>query len=111
MELQMSENLFTGSDLKTIRQEGLTVEEVSSQLKILYSEPIPLKLDRPCSIGDGIVAIPDSDRNGLISIHNQAAANGKMSKFVPASGAASRMFRSWFNYYETEDFNDTEDAR
>ncbi|MCK4534412.1 MAG: DUF4301 family protein [Syntrophobacterales bacterium] len=106
----MSENLFTESDLETIRRESLTVEEVSSQLKILHSETIPLKLDRPCSIGDGIVAIPDSDRKALISMHNQAASKGKMSKFVPASGAASRMFRSWFNYYETEGFNDTEDA-
>ncbi len=106
----MSESLFAESDLETISREGLTVEEVSFQLKILHSEPIPLKLDRPCSIGDGIVAIPDSDRKTLISIHNQAAEKGKMSKFVPASGAASRMFRSWFNYYETKGFNDTEDA-
>ncbi len=106
----MSENLFTESDLQTIRKEGLTAEEVSSQLKILHSKMIPLRLDRPSSIGDGIVAIPNSDRKVLISIHNQAAADGKMSKFVPASGAASRMFSSWFNYYEMEDFNDTEDA-
>ena len=106
----MSENLFTESDLETISREGLTVEEVSSQLKILYSEPIPLKLDRPCSIGDGIVAIPDSDREALISIHNQAVSKERMTKFVPASGAASRMFRTWFTYYETDGFNDTENA-
>lgn len=107
----MSENLFTESDLETIRKEGLTVEEASSQLEILRSETIPLKLGRTCSIGDGIVAIPGSDRKALISIHNQAAAKGRMTKFVPASGAASRMFRSWFNYYETKGFNDTENAR
>ncbi|MBW2558475.1 MAG: DUF4301 family protein [Deltaproteobacteria bacterium] len=106
----MSENLFTESDLKTIREEGLTVEELSSQLEILHSETIPLKLDRPCSIGDGIIVIPDSDREALISTHNRVAAKGKMTKFVPASGAASRMFRSWFNYYEAEGFNDTKEA-
>ena len=106
----MSKFLFTESDLETIGKEGFTVDDVSSQLKILHSGTIPLKLDRPCSIGDGIVAIPDSDRKALISIHNQAAAKGRMTKFVPASGAASRMFRNWFNYYETKGFNDTEDA-
>ncbi|MBW2599113.1 MAG: DUF4301 family protein, partial [Deltaproteobacteria bacterium] len=106
----MSENLFTESDLETIREEGLTVKELSSQLEILHSETIPLKLDRPCSIGDGIVVIPDSDRETLISIHKRAAAKGRMTKFVPASGAASRMFRDWFNYYEMEGFNDTKEA-
>ncbi|MBW2595073.1 MAG: DUF4301 family protein [Deltaproteobacteria bacterium] len=106
----MPENLFTESDLKIIEKEGLTAEEASSQLEILCDGMTPLKLDRPCSIGDGIVVIPDSDREVLISIHNQAAAKGRMTKFVPASGAASRMFRSWFNYYETKDFNDTEEA-
>ena len=110
-EPRMSEKLFTESDLEIIGKEGLTVKELSSQLEILHSGTIPLKLDRPCSIGDGIVTIPDSDREALISIHNQAAAKGKMTKFVPASGAASRMFRSWFNYYKTEGFNDTIEAR
>ncbi|MCD6486858.1 MAG: DUF4301 family protein [Syntrophobacterales bacterium] len=106
----MPENLFTESDLKTIGKEGLTMEKVFSQLKILHSETIPLKLDRSCSVGDGIVAIPDSDRETLISIHNRAAAKGRMTKLVPASGAASRMFSDWFTYYETKGFNDTEDA-
>lgn len=106
----MSENLFTKNELETISKDGLTVEALTSQLEILRSETIPLKLDRPCSIGDGIVAIPKSGRKALIFIHDQAAANGRMTKFVPASGAASRMFRSWFNNYETDSFNDTEDA-
>ncbi len=106
----MSENLFTESDLESISKEGLTVKELSSQLEILHSETIPLKLDRPCSIGDGIIVIPDSDREALIFRHNRFAAKGKMTKFVPASGAASRMFRSWFSYYEMEGFNDTKEA-
>ncbi|TFG92990.1 MAG: DUF4301 family protein [Syntrophobacterales bacterium] len=41
---------------------------------------------------------------------DRAAAQGRMTKFVPASGAASRMFRGWFGWYETETFNKTEDA-
>ncbi|MDO9515735.1 MAG: DUF4301 family protein [Syntrophales bacterium] len=107
----MQERLFTKSDLEAIKEEGLTEEGVSSQLEILRGETIPLKLARACSIGDGIVAVPDSAREALVSEHNRAAAQGRMTKFVPASGAASRMFRGWFEWYEAEDFNTTEDAR
>ncbi len=106
----MPEKPFTEKDLKTIREEGLTAQGVLSQLEILRGETIPLKLARPCSIGDGIVAVPDPDREALISEHNRAAAQGRMTKFVPASGAASRMFRGWFEWHETENFNTTADA-
>ncbi|MEA2014792.1 MAG: DUF4301 family protein, partial [Thermodesulfobacteriota bacterium] len=107
----MLEYPFTESDLETIRKEGLTVEDLSSQLEILRNETIPLELDRPCSIGDGIVVIPNSDKEALISIYNNAAAKGRTAKFVPASGAASRMFRNWFNYHGMKGFNDTKEAK
>ncbi|MBW2560566.1 MAG: DUF4301 family protein, partial [Deltaproteobacteria bacterium] len=106
----MPKRRFTEKDLKTIEEEGLTVEGVSSQLEILRGEALPLKLARACSIGDGIVSVPDSDREALVSEHNRAAEQGRMTKFVPASGAASRMFRGWFEWYETENFNTSEDA-
>ncbi|TFG92989.1 MAG: hypothetical protein E4H15_02360 [Syntrophobacterales bacterium] len=63
----MPERLFTKIDLETIKNEGLTVEGVSSQLEILRGETIPLKLARTCSIGDGIVAVSDSAREALVS--------------------------------------------
>ena len=106
----MTEKLFTDNDMEGIKGKGLTLREVTAQLEILKGETIPLTLAGACSIGDGIVAIPDSDRETLIYKHDQAAAQGKMIKFVPASGAASRMFRRWFTWYETEGFTTTADA-
>ncbi len=107
----MAEKLFTEDDLKSIKKIGLTARDISSQLEALEGETIPLTLAGACSIGDGIVAIPDSDRERLISEHDRAAAQGRMIKFVPASGAASRMFERWFTWYETEGFSTTKDAR
>ena len=107
----MSEQPFTAEDLQTIRDAGLTEGDVLSQLETLSGETIPLPLARACSIGDGIVAIPGAEREGLIALHDRAASQGRMTKFVPASGAASRMFQQWFEWEETEAFNETEDAR
>ncbi|MBN2397247.1 MAG: DUF4301 family protein [Deltaproteobacteria bacterium] len=106
----MPEKPFAQSDLERIRNEGLTVEDLSSQLELLRGETIPLTLAGACSIGDGIVALPDSGREALLPEHERAAAEGRTTKFVPASGAASRMFQQWFAWCGTEGFNTTEDA-
>jgi hypothetical protein len=106
----MKKSMFTESDVEAIRREGLSVEEVSSQYEAICKGMVPLIIDRPCSIGDGIIVIPESEKEALISIHNQAAAKGNLTKFVPASGTASRMFRSWFTSYNKEGFNDTKEA-
>lgn len=106
----MPEKLLTEKDLKTIGEEGLTAEGVSSQIEILHGETLPLRLARACSIGDGIVTVPETEREALVAEHNRAAAQGRTTKFVPASGAASRMFRGWFEWYETEGFNKTPHA-
>jgi len=101
----MTHDLFTDKDLKRIRDEGLSKREVMSQLKIFKRAFAPIKLKRPCTVGDGIIVIPDTDRKSLITNYNEASQQRKIIKFVPASGAASRMFRDWFRYAEMKDFN------
>ncbi|TVQ66182.1 MAG: DUF4301 family protein [Balneolaceae bacterium] len=53
-----------------------------------------LEIDRPATIGDGIVRIPDEEEMRLTDRFHQAQKEGRVMKFVPASGAASRMFKS-----------------
>ncbi len=106
----MPEKIFTERDMEKIREYGLTPNDLLSQLEMLRGETIPMRLARACSVGDGIIKINKTEICGLISRHNQAAGQGRMTKFVPASGAASRMFQGWFKWYETKDFNATADA-
>ena len=47
---------------------------------------------RPCLVEDGLRRIPEAIHDALIARHQEAAAKGRWLKFVPASGAASRMF-------------------
>jgi hypothetical protein len=49
---------------------------------------------RPCTPGDGIRMIFESDHDRLLGFHEEAARQGRISKLVPASGAASRMFKA-----------------
>lgn len=88
--------LFTGSDRRQIREEGLTVSRIKTQIERFRSGVPYIQLNRPSRVGDGIDVIPPAQQALLLSLHDEAAAQGRFLKFVPASGAASRMFMDWY---------------
>jgi hypothetical protein len=95
-----SASVFTESDKGQIRREGLTIRQVTGQIN-LFKEGVPfVDLNRPCRVGDGIHVIPEEMQEPLIALHEEAAAKGRLIKFVPASGAASRMFADWYKVLE-----------
>ena len=58
-----------------------------------------LKLKAAASIGQGIIAPNDDERKAYIDAWNDYKKSGKtIVKFVPASGAASRMFKNMFAF-------------
>jgi len=84
---------FTPSDAQQLASHGISVEEAERQLALLAHPPAPVVLDRPCTIGDGIVRVGAEEGRELLRLHADAADRGRVGMFVPASGAASRMFR------------------
>ena len=107
----MSENLWSEEDKKVFEKRGVTEEEVTSQVYLFEKGRQIVTLNRPCRIDDGIIVIPHSERDSIVKVHESAARKGRMIKFVPASGAASRMFRDWFNYLQTKDFDRSDAGR
>jgi hypothetical protein len=96
----MSDNLFSEEDLNIFFAKGLEEAEVLRQLEILQKGPVPLKLARPAGVGDGIAQIIPDETNTYVSIYDEVTTEGRVLKFVPASGAASRMFRNWYLYQQ-----------
>jgi len=82
------------TDREQILSLGIVEEEIHRQLELLTSPPPPAHLLRPCRVGDGIVALPEAGHPPLIRRAEEAAAEGRLSKIVPASGAATRMFKA-----------------
>ena len=71
----------------------LSPDEIIEQIKI-FEKGIPfLKLVKPCKIGDGVKVISKVDQEEYIKIFSSALDEGRVIKFVPASGAATRMFK------------------
>ncbi|MFZ2491904.1 MAG: DUF4301 family protein [Thermoanaerobaculia bacterium] len=83
---------FTAEDLEQFAARGIDPEEAAGQIALLRNPPAPIVLDRPCTTGDGITTIGETLQRELVSEGESAAAAGRITKFVPASGAATRMF-------------------
>jgi len=90
----MPTSTFDDLDLEQIRARGVSLDELQHQLLCFRKPPSYVELVRPCTVGDGIVRIDDSEHAHLLGLYERAASAGRLSKFVPASGAATRMFAS-----------------
>lgn len=95
---------FSGKDLRQIKKFGLTSDDVGKQLATYSRGSNFLKLNRPCTINDGIISVNKAAGNKLIGIFEKEAGKFKLIKFVPASGAASRMFAGWFSALKAGEF-------
>lgn len=90
----MSQVVVSEADRAQLAELGIAPEEVERQVALFVHPPAPARLDRPCTLGDGIRGLSEGERRAAQEGHAAAAAAGRISKFTPASGAASRMFQS-----------------
>ncbi|MEO8586574.1 MAG: DUF4301 family protein [Acidobacteriota bacterium] len=83
---------LSDSDRAAIESHGLTEAEVLRQLALFRDPPAPQRLARAATVGDGVLSLAERDHAELLALADEAARTGRLTKFVPASGAASRMF-------------------
>jgi hypothetical protein len=94
---------FSEGDLKQLFSKGISKEKILEQLQI-FEEGIPyIKLDRPAIAKDGILKFTKAQKNKLVKRYDDRRESYKLLKFVPASGAASRMFKNLFGFLESFD--------
>ena len=83
---------WTPQDLEVLQGHGISRAEAERQLRLFTRPARPLQLDRPCTIGDGIRRLEPAEHTACLEAYETAREAGRWLKFVPASGAASRMF-------------------
>ena len=87
---------WSAKDRERIAAEGLAIEEADRQLALFRRGVSPVRLNRPCRAGDGIVVFTPAEQEKLIAAYTESLRTQRIMKFVPASGAASRMFKEWY---------------
>lgn len=83
---------FTDRQRAQLARRGIDEGEALRQLTLLRRGPEFVDLARPCAIGDGVETVPEDEQEQRVLLHDRAARQGRWSKLVPASGAATRMF-------------------
>jgi uncharacterized protein DUF4301 len=94
---------LTDADLAQIAARGIPREEIERQLALFADPPAKMRLDRPCTLGDGIESLDPGRHEAWTRLAEEAAASGRVTVFLPASGAATRMFASllaWLTEHE-----------
>ena len=94
----MGEDIFTDKDLRQIAGHGLSIDEVHRQLDLFKMPKFFLELAAPCTVGKGIMAFDREEIASLVETYETGAPGHDCVKFVPASGAASRMFKVLLRY-------------
>nr|MDQ3395397.1 DUF4301 family protein [Bacteroidota bacterium] len=92
--------MFSPSEIEEIKSRGSNPDQVLSQIEN-FKKGFPfLKLNKAATIGDGILRIKENDADSLINLFEEGIKRNKVVKFVPASGAASRMFKDLYSFYQ-----------
>lgn len=84
---------FSDNDLQQFAARKIPVVTVRKQLEQFREGFPPAHLQKPATPGDGLEQLNKDQIEGYVKLFNNGLAKGRVSRFVPASGAASRMFK------------------
>jgi hypothetical protein len=91
--IRVSPYSYEQADAAFFDRVNIPLQEVDRQRGLLTAErPFRTHADRACTVPDGILRIEGESRTKYITKGREAIQQGRLTDFVPASGAATRMF-------------------
>lgn len=102
--------MFNQADLEQISKKGITEEQITYQLEHFKNGFPYLKINATAAPDNGIIVVSEAKVNDSIECwQNYLSEHYKVVKFVPASGAASRMFKDLFAFLNEKKVEPTND--
>lgn len=93
--------MFREEDLALLEQKGITPQQAEEQLKRFATGFPYLKILDVARTGHGITVLSEEEQAAAEKRWQKYLADGgEVCKFVPASGAASRMFKALFEFVD-----------
>ncbi|MDR2937023.1 MAG: DUF4301 family protein [Rikenellaceae bacterium] len=90
--------MFTEKELQQLEGKGIGADQVEQMLKNFRQGFPYLPITAAAVASDGIRRFPASEVESRAIHYDQAAKGLTVEKFVPASGAATRMFKDFFEF-------------
>jgi hypothetical protein len=88
---------FSKKDKEQLEARGISLGLAQDQIDRFKKGFPPTKLLAPCSIGNGIRKLSDTELDEYVELYAAESLKYEIVKFVPASGAATRMFEALYN--------------
>ena len=102
--------MLNAKDLELLAAKGISGEQIEEQLACFVKGFPYLGIAASASVEKGIMLIPQEQQATYMEAWDAyLAKNKKILKFVPASGAASRMFKNLFEFLSA-DYNEPQNA-
>lgn len=84
---------FSKDDFMQISRHGVSIDNIEAQLLTFKNGIQKVMLAKPAVINDGIYPLNSSDTKAYAQFFDSRKDSLTLKKFVPASGAATRMFK------------------
>lgn len=102
--------MFTENNIKQIERKGITIKEATAQVKRIKNGMSYSNLVSAATIGEGIASYNEKEIQNYIKLYESKQNDVNIVKFVPASGAASRMFKFLFQFLNNYNPDETINA-
>ncbi len=99
----MKNFMLTIKDKEQLKDLGIREEDILWQIEMFDRGTPYVELIRPCTLGDGITEFPYEKAKEWVKWYETHSNHIKKIKFVPASGAATRMFKALIRFYNNSD--------
>ncbi|MFM9826062.1 DUF4301 family protein [Flavobacterium sp.] len=96
---------FSSSDFVQIYEHGIPLKNIKNQLNFFKNGIPKTVLIEPAKVSNGILKLSENDYQEKATYFDSVKSTLKLKKFVPASGAASRMFKflnTFLNEFDVE---------
>ncbi|SOC79052.1 protein of unknown function [Salinimicrobium sediminis] len=94
---------FSEKDIIQIRNKGITPEKVEQQIGIFKKGNVFVNIREAATVRNGILSISEEEREELLKFFEARQDEVDILKFVPASGAATRMFKAFYQLLDEFD--------
>ncbi|WP_341216524.1 DUF4301 family protein [uncultured Wocania sp.] len=90
--------MFSDKDIQHIENKGITIAQVTAQVERIKNGMSYSNLVAAANIGNGIERYNEIEIQDFVNLYETKQNNFDIVKFVPASGAATRMFKFLFQF-------------
>ncbi|MBB3700536.1 DUF4301 family protein [Flammeovirga yaeyamensis] len=98
---------FLPKDHELMEQKGISLETVEKQLNYFKKGFEYANIIRPATLGDGVIKLTNEEINVFVDKYEESIKGQTLLKFVPASGAATRMFKALLEFKNDLEAKDT----